>query len=74
MDLYACDRCGYYYDPEYGDEENRIMAETDFSQLPTNWVCPECGATKDEFRKIDYEEEVDAYEDDYDLVYDDYEE
>ena len=28
MDLYACDNCGYYYDPEYGDELNNVEEGT----------------------------------------------
>ena len=67
MDLYACDECGYYYDPEYGDEENHIYAGTAFERLPADWVCPECGASKDEFAKLEHEE-FDIYED-YGLAY-----
>lgn len=73
MDLYACDQCGYYYDPEYGDEENHIYAGTNFDQLPGDWVCPECGASKDEFVKIEHgQEDFDVFDEDFDLVYDDY--
>ena len=68
MDLYACDLCGYYYDPEYGDEENHIRRGTAFGRLPRDWVCPECGASKGEFYKL-YDEERDTY-DVYDLSLD----
>lgn len=71
MDLYACDQCGYYYDPEYGDEENHIYAGTAFKRLPSDWVCPECGSPKDEFVRLDQDEDFETYED-FDLVYDDY--
>lgn len=67
MDVYACDVCGYYYDPECGDEESNISPGTRFAKLPTDWICPECGAGKKEFYKIedDFEEEelVFDYED-----------
>ncbi len=53
MDVYACDVCGYYYDPEYGDEENNIKAGTAFGKLPKSWTCPECGADKSEFYRLD---------------------
>ena len=66
MDLYTCDLCGYYYDPEYGDEENNIHAGTAFEKLSSDWKCPECGASKGEFYKLDYEELDDTYEEDYD--------
>jgi len=70
MDMYACDMCGYYYDPEYGDEENHIDAGTAFAYLPPDWVCPACGASKDEFQKF-YDSEIDDYAD-LDLSYEEY--
>jgi len=72
MDMYACDLCGYYYDPEYGDEENHIPRGTAFEKLPSDWVCPECAASKDEFYKLDHEE-FDTHEK-YDLHYEKYQE
>ncbi len=69
MDLYACDLCGYYYDPEYGDEENHIQRGTPFDKLPPDWVCPECDASKDEFYKLD--DELDTF-DAYDLSLEEY--
>lgn len=66
MDLYTCELCGYYYDPEYGDEENHIHAGTAFEKLSSDWKCPECGSSKNEFYKLDYEELDDTYEEDYD--------
>ena len=70
MDLYACDICGYYYDPEYGDQENQISAGTGFNKLPFDWTCPGCDASKDEFCRLN-DEEFDAFAE-YDLVYDEY--
>lgn len=46
---YVCDVCGYVYDPADGDPENGIVPGTQFADLPADWVCPECGASKDEF-------------------------
>jgi rubredoxin len=46
---YVCDVCGYVYDPADGDPENGIVPGTEFVNLPDGWVCPECGAGKDEF-------------------------
>ena len=62
MDVYACDRCGYYYDPECGDEEGHVKEGTPFSRVPGSWICPECGAPKQRFYKLD----TDEFEDDYD--------
>lgn len=49
MDKYVCQVCGYVYDPEEGDPGNGIAPGTPFEDLPADWVCPMCGAAKDEF-------------------------
>ncbi len=46
---YICGVCGYVYDPEKGDPEGGIAAGTRFEDLPETWVCPICGAGKDQF-------------------------
>lgn len=53
MKKYECTVCGYIYDPEKGDPENGIELGTAFEDLPDDWVCPECGATKDMFEPIE---------------------
>ncbi|MGB9742123.1 MAG: rubredoxin [candidate division WOR-3 bacterium] len=49
MQRYVCTVCGYVYDPGAGDPENGIPAGTPFESLPEDWVCPVCGAAKDQF-------------------------
>lgn len=49
MEKYVCTVCGYIYDPEVGDPENGVDPGTPFADLPDDWVCPDCGATKDLF-------------------------
>ena len=49
MKKYVCVVCGYVYDPEEGDAENGVKPGTSFEELPDEWVCPVCGATKEEF-------------------------
>lgn len=51
MNKYRCDICGYIYDPEKGDPDNGIEPGTAFEDLPDDWVCPVCGAGKDQFSK-----------------------
>jgi len=46
---YVCDVCGYIYDPAEGDPDNGVAAGTPFDQVPGDWVCPLCGAGKDDF-------------------------
>ena len=53
MDRWECTICGYIYDPEEGDPENGIAPGTSFEDLPDDWVCPECGASKEEFEKLE---------------------
>lgn len=52
MKKYECIVCGYVYDPDVGDPSNGIEAGTSFADLPDDWVCPECGATKSEFEPL----------------------
>ena len=49
MGKYVCTVCGYVYDPALGDPENGVAAGTAFKDLPDDWVCPVCGAEKDQF-------------------------
>lgn len=49
MNRYQCVVCGYVYDPDKGDPGNGIEENTTFEDLPDEWVCPECGADKEEF-------------------------
>jgi len=52
MEKWECTVCGYVYDPEKGDPENKVEPGTPFEKLPPDWVCPECGAEKDMFEKL----------------------
>ncbi|MGD9486675.1 MAG: rubredoxin [Calditrichaceae bacterium] len=46
---YICTTCEYIYDSANGDPENGIIQGTVFSDLPDDWNCPICGASKDSF-------------------------
>ena len=50
---WECTVCGYVYDPEVGDPDGGVDAGTAFEDLPEDWVCPECGADKSMFEKLD---------------------
>ncbi len=52
MDKWECTVCGYVYDPEAGDPDSDVPPHTPFENLPDDWVCPVCGATKDQFEKV----------------------
>lgn len=53
MQKYGCDLCGYVYDPAVGDLDNGVEPGTAFEDVPQDWVCPECGASKDDFSPVD---------------------
>ena len=50
---YMCVLCGYIYDEEQGCPEDGIEPGTCWDDVPVSWVCPECGATKDDFEMIE---------------------
>ena len=51
---WICTLCGWIYDPAKGDPEEGVEPGTKWEDVPEDWVCPECGATKDDFEP--YEE------------------
>ena len=50
MKKYVCNVCGYEYDPATGDTDNGVAPGTSFDGIPDAWVCPVCGAGKDDFQ------------------------
>jgi rubredoxin len=49
MKKYQCTVCGYVYDEEKGCPDQGIAPGTKWENVPDDFVCPECGATKDAF-------------------------
>lgn len=52
MDKLKCKKCGYIYDPQYGDNKAGIKPGTAFEDLPADWRCPRCNAPKSAFIKV----------------------
>jgi len=50
---YMCLLCGFIYDEAVGCPEEGIPAETRWEDVPLTWVCPDCGACKDDFEMIE---------------------
>jgi rubredoxin len=46
---YVCTICGWVYDPAVGDPDGGVAAGTKFEDIPDDWECPVCGASKDDF-------------------------
>lgn len=51
---WLCITCGHIYDEALGDEHEGFAPGTLFSQIPDDWCCPDCGATKEDY--VLYEE------------------
>jgi len=49
---YRCQVCGWVYNPALGDPDSGIPPGIPFDELPEDWVCPLCGARKDQFKPI----------------------
>ena len=49
MKMYICIICGWIYDEEEGSPLDGIPAGTKWEDVPDDWVCPDCGAGKDDF-------------------------
>ena len=54
--LFTCQLCGYQYDPKAGDPDNNVEVGTEFEDIPEDWTCPLCGASKDDFELSEVEE------------------
>jgi len=52
MKSYVCNLCGYVYDPAVGDPDAGIAPGTSFTDLPSDWTCPLCGASKEDFSEV----------------------
>ena len=52
MKKYECLVCNYIYDPEKGDPDGGVVPGTAFEEIPDTWVCPVCGASKDQFKEL----------------------
>jgi rubredoxin len=50
---YRCLACSHVYDPAEGDPDSGIAPGTPFEEIPDDWSCPECGASKADFEPMD---------------------
>ncbi|MGB3649780.1 MAG: rubrerythrin family protein [Rivularia sp. (in: cyanobacteria)] len=53
---WICRQCSMIYDPAIGDPDSGIAPGTAFEDIPEDWHCPICNATKKTF--MPYEEEA----------------
>jgi rubredoxin len=52
LDRHECSSCGYIYLPIKGDDKQGIAPNILFDELPENWRCPVCSATKRRFQNL----------------------
>lgn len=51
--LWQCFFCAHFYDEALGDPDHGIAPGTAWADVPEDWCCPECGATKSDFAPIE---------------------
>ena len=51
MKKYVCTVCGYVYDEAEGASDEGIEPGTKWEDIPEDWTCPVCGASKSEFEE-----------------------
>jgi rubredoxin len=50
---WMCIICGWVYEEAQGSPEDGLPPGTRWSDVPEDWVCPDCGASKDDFEMIE---------------------
>jgi rubredoxin len=50
---WRCLICDYEYDEAVGAPDDGIPAGTRWEDVPEDWTCPDCGASKDDFQMVE---------------------
>lgn len=50
---YYCMMCDLIYDEELGMPEDGIAPGTRFEDIPDDWTCPDCSASKSDFSLVE---------------------
>ncbi|HKL50951.1 MAG TPA: rubredoxin [Wenzhouxiangellaceae bacterium] len=51
---WMCVVCGWIYDEEMGDPDSGLAPGTRWDEVPESWVCPDCGAGKEDFEMVEF--------------------
>ena len=51
--IWMCIICGWVYEEEKGNPEEGLSPGTRWQDVPDFWVCPDCGAGKEDFEMIE---------------------
>jgi len=53
MKKWQCIVCGFIYDEAEGLPDEGIAPGTPWEEVPEDWYCPDCGASKADFEMIE---------------------
>lgn len=53
MKTYLCTVCGFIYEEEKGWPDDGIPPGTRWEDVPEDWECPQCGASKMDFDMVE---------------------
>ena len=53
MKSYVCLICGYVYHEDKGVPHEGIAPGTLWADVAEDWLCPDCGAMKDDFEMVE---------------------
>ncbi len=53
MKKWRCIICDFVYDEKKGVPEEGIAPGTRWEDVPDDWTCPDCGASKSEFQMVE---------------------
>lgn len=52
MRTWVCLICGFIYDEAKGRPQENIPPGTKWEDVPSDWICPDCKASKDDFEMM----------------------
>jgi rubredoxin len=52
---FVCSVCDHVYDEALGDPSAGLAPGTRWEDIPQDWICPDCGATKGDFTPVETE-------------------
>ena len=53
MKRWECQICGFVYDEAEGLPDEGFAPGTRWEDIPADWVCPDCGTSKSEFKMLE---------------------
>lgn len=56
MNKWRCLICDYIYDENKGLPETGMLPGTLFQDIPDDWICPDCEASKSDFELVQEDE------------------